>query len=73
MNVRELLNAIFYRLKNGCTRENLPKDFPNPKTVFFYFRKWTLDGTIEAIHAVLRKKVREKVGKKEQPTARAIS
>jgi putative transposase len=72
VNIREVLNGIFYRLKNGCTWENLPKDFPNCKTVFDYFRKWSLDGTIESIHAALREKVRKKAGKKEQPTAGII-
>ena len=34
VDIREVLNAIFYRLKNGCTWENLPKDFPSHKTVY---------------------------------------
>ena len=72
VNIREVLNAIFYRIKNGCSWENLPKCFPPHKTVFDYFRKWTLDGTIEGIHAALRSKVRKKAGKAETPTAGII-
>lgn len=72
VNIREVLNAIFYRLKNGCTWENLPKDFPNYKTVFDYFRKWTLAGTIEKIHDILRREVRKQAGKEETPTAGII-
>lgn len=67
--IRDVLNAIFYRLKNGGTWENLPKDLPNPKTVFDYFRKGSLDGTIEKIHDVLRRAVRKQAGKEETPTA----
>jgi transposase len=39
-----ILNAIFYRLKNGCSWEDLPKDFPNYKTVFHYFNLWKKQG-----------------------------
>jgi putative transposase len=72
VNMREVFNAIFYRLKNGCTWENLPKDFPPHKTVFDYFRKFTLDGTIEKVHDNLRRQVRLAAGKKVTPTAGII-
>jgi putative transposase len=71
-DIREVLNGIFYRLKNGCSWENLPKDFPPNKTVSRYCREWTLDGTIEEIHATLRAMVRKKAGKSETPTAGII-
>lgn len=71
-DIREVLNGIFYREKNGCSWENLPKDFPPAKTVYDYYRAWTLDGTIEAIHDSLRRKVRQQAGKEEQPTAGII-
>ena len=72
VNIREIWNAIYYRLKNGCTWENLPKDFPNYKTVYDYFRKWSVDGVIEKIHDVLRRAVRKEAGKEETPTAGTI-
>lgn len=71
-DIREVMNAILYRLKNGCTWENLPKNFPNYKTVFDYYRQWSLDGVIEKIHALLRSQVREKAGKAGTPTAGVI-
>jgi putative transposase len=71
-NIREVFNAIFYRLKNGCTWENLPKDFPNHKTVFDYYRKWSVDGIVEKIHDILRRTVRKEAGKEETPTAGII-
>jgi putative transposase len=71
-NIRAVLNGIFYRLKNGCTWDNLPKDFPPSKTVYHYFRQWSLDGLIEEIHDVLRRAVRVEVGKTETPTAGCI-
>ena len=71
-DMREVVNGIFYRLKNGCTWENLPHDFPPGKTVYHYFRAWTLDGTIERIHDHLRREVRTEAGKEEEPTAGII-
>jgi transposase len=70
--IREVLNGIFYRLKNGCTWENLPKDFPKNKTVYDYYQKWSVDGTIEKIHDRLRRSVRLEAGKAETPTAGII-
>ena len=40
--------------------------------MYDYFRKWSLDGTIEEIHAILREKVRVKAGKAATPTAGII-
>ncbi|GBQ13300.1 transposase [Komagataeibacter rhaeticus DSM 16663] len=37
-NVREVINAIFYVLKNGCMWRSLPRDFPPWQTVYRYFR-----------------------------------
>ncbi|HEY4430370.1 MAG TPA: IS5 family transposase [Paenibacillus sp.] len=64
-----VMNAIFYRLKNGCTWRDLPKDFPHWETVYDYYRQWSLDGTLERIHDVLRREVRKQAGKAETPTA----
>jgi len=71
-SVLSVLNAIFYRLKNGCTWRDLPKDFPPWETVYDYYRQWSLDGAIERIHDALRRAVRKKAGKRETPTAGII-
>jgi putative transposase len=44
VSYHEIINAILYRLKNGCTWEDLPHDFPDYKTVFHYFNLWTKEG-----------------------------
>jgi transposase len=36
----QIINAIFYQLKNGCKWEDLPKDLPPKGTVFHYFNTW---------------------------------
>jgi len=52
----EIVNAIFYQLKNGCQWRDLPTDFPNWQTVYSQFRRWQLDGTWETVlHALARR------------------
>ena len=43
-NMREVLNAIFYLLVNGCGCRNLPHDFPPEGTVRDYFHQWHPSG-----------------------------
>jgi transposase len=40
VDLREVLNAIFYRADNGVKWRNLPSDFPAWQTVYGYFRLW---------------------------------
>ena len=50
VNVREVLNAIFYVLSTGCQWQALPKDLPPKSTAHSYFMLWEWDGTLERIH-----------------------
>ena len=47
VNVREVLNAVFYVLWTGCQWKALPKDFPPKSTVYDYLDLWEWDGTLE--------------------------
>ncbi len=38
VDLREILNAIFYVQRTGCQWEMLPHDFPPHTTVYGYFR-----------------------------------
>ena len=49
VNVREVLNAIFYVLSTGCQWKALPKDLPPKSTAHSYFMLWDWDGTLERI------------------------
>ncbi len=69
---RAILNAIFSLVRSGCSWRMLPKDLPPWELVYFYFCQWTRQGWWEKIHAILRAQVRQKAGKKPQPTARAL-
>ncbi len=69
---REIVNAIFYVNKHGCTWRGLPHDFPKWQTVYGYFRYWTKTGVWERINATLREAVRVAEGKASEPTAAII-
>ena len=65
---REQINAVFYFVTTGCQWRNLPKDFPNWKTVYSFYRRACLNGTWDKIQRKLVKKVRVASGRKEEPT-----
>ena len=45
-DMREVLNALFYRTREGCSWRAIPHDFGVPwKTAYNYFRAWADDGT----------------------------
>ena len=71
-NMREVVNAILYLNKNGCTWRDLPGEFPPHPTVFDYFSKWRKDGTWQAIYEALHKQLRRKQGREETPSAGSI-
>jgi putative transposase len=72
VNEREVLNAIFYLLHNGCIWRDLPKDLPPWQTVYKYFRRWQSLGVWQQLHAQLRQQVRQVAGKAAQPTAAIV-
>jgi putative transposase len=57
-NMREVVNAIFYITREGCSWRALPHDFPPWKTVYNYFEEWKRDGTWDHFLTALRQGVR---------------
>ena len=72
IDVREVLNGIFYVLATGCQWPALPKDLPPKSTVYDYFDLWEWDGTLERIHHELYVAVREREGREASPSAAII-
>src|SRR5438128_10768310 len=72
VNVREVLNAIFYVLSTGCQWQALPKDLPPKSTAHSYFMLWDWDGTLERIHHALYLETCEREGREASPTAAII-
>ena len=60
---RQILDGIFYQLKNGCNWCDLPKDLPPYSTVFWHYKQWRSDGVLDQIMATLHAKVRQQVKK----------
>lgn len=72
VELREILNAIFYRQRTGCAWDMLPHDLPAAKTVYDYFNKWSQDGTWERINGILVRRVRQAAGRDAEPSAAII-
>jgi len=71
-DMREVVNAILYVLRTGCSWRQLPHDFPKWSTVYTYFRAWQKLGLWEFINDRLREAVREKLDRAAQPSAAII-
>lgn len=60
---RQILDGIFYQLKNGCNWYDLPKDLPPYSTVFWYYKQWREDGVLDQMLETLHSQVREQAQK----------
>ena len=61
---REILDGVFYQLKNGCNWGDLPKDLPPYSRVFWHYKQWRASGVIDQIMNRLHQQVRKQVKKK---------
>ncbi len=52
VDLREVVNAIFYLVRTGCQGRSLPHDFPHPRSVRYYFDKWRDDGTWQDLNDI---------------------
>jgi len=66
---REVVDAVLYVLRNGCSWRALPHDYPPWQTVYGYFRAWRRDGSWERINGALRERVRAAAGREPTPSA----
>jgi transposase len=72
VNLREVLNAVFYILGTGCQWRALPKDLPPKSTVHDYLALWAWNGTLKRLHHALFVQVRESAGRDASPTVAII-
>ncbi len=66
VNLREVLNAIFYLLATGCQWQALPKDLPPKSAAHHCFALWDWNGTLERIHDALYVATREAAGRETE-------
>ena len=71
-DLRDVINAIFYLARSGCSWRSLPHDFPCWETVYGYFSRWSKDGTWEFIHSFLVLKQRKEMKRNQTPSAATL-
>src|SRR3954447_25526932 len=72
VEMREVLNTIFYQARAGCQWDMLPHDLPAKSTVYDYFKRWRDDGTWQRVLDALRRRVRAAAGREPSPGAGSI-
>lgn len=72
VDIRAVLDGIFYVLATGCQWRALPKDLPPKSTVHDHLTLWAWDGTLKRLHHALFVQTREQAGKETSPTAAII-
>ena len=71
VDMREVLNTLFYLNRTGCQWDLLPHDLLPKSTVYQYFQQWREDGTWQRMMDALRAQVR--VADRREPTPSAGS
>jgi putative transposase len=71
-SLRQVLDAVFYVLRSGCAWRLLPREFPPWRAVYYWFRKWRIDGTFERLNSALRERYRIRLGRNPHPSAGMI-
>ena len=72
VDLREVVNAVFYLLRTGCQWRHLPHDFPHWCTVRYYYDLWLWNGTWVRINTALSAADRARLGRDPQPSAGII-
>lgn len=72
VDLRVVLNGIFYRADNGIKWRALPPEFGAWQTVYGYFRLWVRLGIWEQINLVLVREVRIAEGREASPSLTII-
>jgi putative transposase len=67
--MRDIINAIRYLQRTGCSWRHLPHDLPPYRVVFYYFSLWRRLGVWEQVHATLHAQLRQKIGRDAHPSA----
>ena len=67
--LRPVFNAILYVTRTGCQWRNLSQTrFPAWNAVYYYFRRWSLDGTLERINLSVNQLERCLIGRHPWPS-----
>jgi len=67
VDMREVLNTLFYKARTSCQWDYLPHDLLPKSTVRDYFDAWQRDGTWQKFLDALRPQVRQAAGREPTP------
>ena len=68
LELREVVDAVRYVLRNGVQWRDLPCDMPAWQSVYYHFAKWRDEGIWKRINKRLRKRLRKRAGRKKNPS-----
>ena len=71
-NLRDVVDSILEILRTGTQWRNLRHPRLRWQIVYYYFRKWRFDGTLEHLNSELNKMERKRQGKQETPSLLCI-
>ena len=71
-SLREIVDAILWVLRIGSQWRNLPESFAKWQLVYYYFRKWQADGTLQRLNWQLNIKERQRQKKEDTPSLLSI-
>lgn len=69
MDLRRVINGIFYVNKTGCQWRMMPTDIGNAHTIYGYFRRWRRAGVWARVMDTLRQWERQSQGRLPEPSA----
>lgn len=72
VDIRAVVDAIFYVNRTGVQWRYLPHDFPRWDVVYSYFRKWGHEGTWDHLQGLLREGVRQAAGREPTPSMACV-
>src|SRR5215813_11193693 len=72
VDMRAVLNTLFYLNRSGCQWDMLPHDLLPKSTVYDYFAQWRDDGTWAKLVQALRERTRVAAGREPTPSAACI-
>ena len=71
-DLRAIVEAILWYLRLGGQWRNLPESYPPYAIVYYYFKVWRLNGTLEKLNSGLNRRERKRVRKEETPSLLSI-
>lgn len=66
---REMVDAIFYVVRSGCSWRMLPSNFPKWQSVYATFNRWKQEGLFEEMYRILWEIWRLREGRDAEPSA----